>query len=780
MRLRRGAAAATVAATVAAGAAAALAATPTAGAAPTGSSCQLGNGVQHVVNIVFDNVHFFRDNPNVPSDLEQMPHLLNFLKQNGTVLSNVHTPMIAHTADDSLTIYTGLYGDRHGQPLSNSYKTYNPDGTTDPATSFAYWNAPVSDTKSPPTAGHDTTPSMVYSDKVPATPGATDRQTPAPWVPFTRAGCTVGDFSTANMVLENVPRDLPAVFGPNSPEVAQANADPDPFKDAEVADYIGEAVHCAQGDTICADAQAVKFGQTTPSPSAAPDSLPTEPGGYDGFQGLFGAKYVAPQLGAGTPNLTRGGYQITNAAGNLVDLNGNEIQEPFSHKPGFSGFSPLATQTLAYMADMQESGIPVTYGYISDLHERKAGTSGCTTATATASGRPIGPGDSCYVNNAKAYDQAFDTFFKRLAADGITPANTVFMIGAEENDQFVGANVGRATEPTPAGCDGVTVACHYAVGQIGELAANIKGLLSTTASSTTPFDIEPQGASIYVHGQPAADDPAVRQLERDTAAMTGNNPFSGVNGEKITRYQAGAMEQRILHMQTADPLRTPTYTLFPMPDYFFGTSGANVAVNPAFAWDHGYYSPNIDITWAGVVGPGAAINGVDGPQPADGNEAHDPNSLNTVPDASKVGTWVEETDLRPTLLHLAGLGDDYQSDGRVISQVLAHPSQSLTATEELAAAYQQVNSSVGAFATDTLLADSAALASGSAAGDNAYHVEQVHLRHLADARDALAGELKVLLAEAADGQLPPPGQVTSGIARANALLNQAQSLADAN
>jgi hypothetical protein len=789
MRVRRTAAAATVAATVAAGAAAVLGAvTSTAGAAPPESSCHLGNGVQHVVNIVFDNVHFFRDNPNVPSDLEQMPHLMHFLEQNGTVMSNVHTPMIAHTADDSLTIYTGLYGDRHGQPLTNSYKTYNPDGTTDAATSFAYWNAPVSDTVNPPSAGHDTTPSMVYSDKVPATPGDTDRQTPAPWVPFTRAGCSVGDFSTANMVLENVPRDLPAVFGPNSPEVAQANADPDTFKDAEVADYLGEAVHCAQADPICANAQAVKFGQTTPSPSAAPDSLPTEPGGYNGFQGLFGAKYIAPQLGGGTPNLFRGGYRVTNAAGNLVDLDGNEIQEPFSHKPGFTGFSPTATQSLAYLADMQESGIPVTYGYIADIHERKAGTSGCTTADATFSGRPIGPGDSCYVTNAANYDRAFDTFLTRLAKDGITPANTEFVIGAEENDQFVGANVGtdplhgvnvgRATQPTPAGCDGVTVPCHYAKGQIGELAANIKGLLSTTASSQTPFDIEPQGAAIYVHGQPAADDPTVRQLERDTAAMTGDNPFSGVNGEKITKYQAGALEQRVLHMQTADPLRSPTYTLFPMPDYFFGTTGPNVAVNPAFAWDHGYYSPNIDITWAGIVGPGVAANGVDGPQPPDGNEPHDPNSLNTVPDASKIGTWVEEADLRPTLLYLTGLSDDYQTDGRVISQVLAHPSASLQATEQLAAAYQQVNSSVGAFATDTLLADSAALASGSADSDNAYHVEQVHLRHLADARDSLAGELKVLLSQAADGQLPPPGQITSGIARANALLKQAHQLAD--
>ena len=53
------------------------AATPLAATTP---SCNLGNGVKHVVEITFDNVHFFRDNPNVPSDLEMMPHLLNFLK----------------------------------------------------------------------------------------------------------------------------------------------------------------------------------------------------------------------------------------------------------------------------------------------------------------------------------------------------------------------------------------------------------------------------------------------------------------------------------------------------------------------------------------------------------------------------------------------------------------------------------------------------------------------------------------------------------------------------
>ncbi len=371
-----------------------VAASAAGSAAATGapaSTCDLGHGVKHVISLVFDNVHFFRDNPNVPSDLEQMPHLLNFLKDNGTVFSNTHTPLIAHTADDSLTIYTGLYGDRHGQGLSNSYKTYNPDGSTDPAGSFAYWTSPVNDTAAAPTPGHDSSPTMVYSDTAPAS-GAPDRITPAPWVPFTRAGCSVGDFSTANMVLENTNVDLPTVFGPSSPEVAQLNADTNSFKNAETADYVGEAIHCAKGDAICADAQAVKFGQSAPTPSAVPDELPTEPGGYHGYQGLFGHRYVAPQLGAGTPNLTHNGYQVTNAAGNLVDLDGNEIDGGFlTNYPGFPGFNPVAAQSLAMMADMQEAGVPVTYGYISDLHERKAGTSGCTTSTATGTGYAVGP-----------------------------------------------------------------------------------------------------------------------------------------------------------------------------------------------------------------------------------------------------------------------------------------------------------------------------------------------------------------------------------------------------
>ena len=47
---------------------------------PDAAACHLNSprgGIQHVIYIQFDNTHFLRDNPNVPSDLEQMPHLLN-------------------------------------------------------------------------------------------------------------------------------------------------------------------------------------------------------------------------------------------------------------------------------------------------------------------------------------------------------------------------------------------------------------------------------------------------------------------------------------------------------------------------------------------------------------------------------------------------------------------------------------------------------------------------------------------------------------------------------
>jgi hypothetical protein len=756
--------------------------------------CHLAHGIKHVIDLSFDNVHFFRDNPNVPSDLEMMPNLLKFFDDNGTFMSNSHTPLIAHTGDDLLTTATGLYGDRQGMPVSNSYQAYNADGTTDPAGSFAYWTDPVFDTAATPNPGHDTNPSMVYSATPPATTSpapAPDKTTPAPWVPFTRAGCDVGDVATANAVLENTAVDIPKVFGAGSPEAQQLAADPDSFKDPETADYVGIGVHCARAGAFCSSARGVKFGETTPSSTAVSDVLADEPGGYSGFQALFGHRYVAPQLGAGTPNLARNGFQVTNAAGNLVDLNGNELDGAFlTGHPGFPGFGPINTsQSLAYTADMLESGVPVVYSYVADIHgnENIPGLSACKGQPAA-----LGSGSACYVAQAQYYNQAFGVFFQRLAADGITPKNSLFLLSSDEGDHEAGANVGRAIQPTPANCDGATVSgttvtpdvpCTYPAGSFGELSGNVTGLLASQKSDTTPFSLESDTApEFYVTGNPGPDTPAVRTLERDVAALTASNPYTGTT-QPITNYLADPAEEAILHMVDADPARTPSFAMFARPDYFLSPgsptcSGSCVTQNTGFAWDHGDYAAEIDTNYFGLAGPGVRHLGLDGSAASAGpSSAGRDSGQITVPASGTKGTWVDETDIRPTLMYLTGLKDDYEHDGRVVTQVLTDPTRALRSpgVTALGACYKQLNSSVGAFGTDTLIASTRAMESSSP-GDRSYLRTDQALRRLDVARDALAGHVKGELEAAAFSNVPVrhAGRQLLGC---EVLLHQAHQLA---
>jgi hypothetical protein len=136
---------------------------------------------------------------NVPSDLEQIPSLLAFLQNNGVILANHHTPLISHTADDIITAVTGVYGSRHGQPVANSYGQFdskNPNFVHN-LSSFIYWTI-----KTP-----NGTPAMINEKGVNA---------PAPWVPYTRAGCDVGAFSVNTLVLlrHKLRRRRPFAFAP--------------------------------------------------------------------------------------------------------------------------------------------------------------------------------------------------------------------------------------------------------------------------------------------------------------------------------------------------------------------------------------------------------------------------------------------------------------------------------------------------------------------------------------------------------------------------------------
>ncbi|HSR86682.1 MAG TPA: hypothetical protein VLM11_21100 [Streptosporangiaceae bacterium] len=743
-----------------------------------GNGCHLGNGIKHVVQIGFDNTHFFRDNPNVPSDLQLMPNLLNFFTSNGTFLSNSHTPLIAHTATDLLTTATGLYGDRQGSVSNNSFRTYNADGTTDPATAFTYWTDPIDDTARTANAGHDTNPNMVYSPVPPSTassPVSPSTVTPAPWVPYTRAGCNVGEVATANQELENPTFDIPKFFGANSPEAQQVAADPDFFKDNETADYVGLGVHCAQSSSFCADAQAVKFNQTTASSTAVPDLLPSEPGGYNGFQALFGARYLASQLGGGIPSLSHDGVPVTNAAGNLTDLFGNQLDGAFTSRPGFPGYGDInAAQSLAYAADMLERGVPVVNVYISDLHGNhglpnspQVPTMGTDCASAPGA---LGSGSQCYIDQAKYYNDAFGVFFKRLAADGITPQNTAFVVSSDEGDHQAGANVGRALAPSPAGCDGVTVPCTYTAANFGEITVNATALLASETGNTTPFTMQNDtSAQFYLTGNPGPTDPTVRTFEHSVASLTNPlNPYSGTANEPIANYLANPVEEAILHTVNADAARTPTLTMFAKPDYFlqaqalgFPCTGQVICQNNGFAWDHGDYAAEINTNYVGFVGPGVQQLGVDGPSASQGPSSAGANSGQTVvADNHFPGPWVDETDIRPTMLYLAGLQDDYQHDGRVISQILTSPNSALSdpGVTSLGACYKQLNSSVGDFGAATIVASTNAIESTSA-GDGTFTRVERQLRGLEIARDRLAGVIKAELEAAAfrDKPIIAPG-----------------------
>ena len=173
------------------------------GARPDVRRCELGgpnHQIRHVVYLQFDNTHLARDRQQFASDLEQMPHLMNFLSDNGTLSDNQHTILISHTAGGILSALTGLYPDRMGQGVTNSYGYFRPNGTVGFSSSFKYWTDLVdggNPATNPPTPSADTNFNMVNGDS------GSPKNTPAPWVPWARAGCDVGNVSTANAVLEN-------------------------------------------------------------------------------------------------------------------------------------------------------------------------------------------------------------------------------------------------------------------------------------------------------------------------------------------------------------------------------------------------------------------------------------------------------------------------------------------------------------------------------------------------------------------------------------------------
>jgi LPXTG-motif cell wall-anchored protein len=767
-------------------------------AAPTASpsGCQLANGVQHVFYLGFDNLHLRRDNANdvanngddndnsdldIPSDLEQIPALYNFLRgtsyagqapnpntannanyangrnttysdgtpfPGGTILANHHTPLISHTSVDFTTSYTGVYGDRHGVAVSqNSMAAYTGNASTpvSSASGFSYWTDPLG-------IGDDPTTVITTKDA-----NGNPVNAPAPWVPYTRAGCDVGAVAATGFTLENAKSASTASTATTKLTTADE----------------GLAVHCAQASTICGS-----------SANAVPDTLPSEPDGYSGYSALFGHEYIAPVLNQKMGN---------GSSATLPLLPGRPSTSSF---PGFNGED--GNYTLGYTLDMQKAGIPITFGYLSDAHDchsglygdyaAPAGSTGAAqcdytdvpgTATPTSAGA-FGSGEAGYVNYLHQLNSDFQSFFDQAKADGFTTANTEFVFYSDESDHAAEATPANGTGATA--CDGVTVPCQYdhsttqttpTAGQLGEATTKLDAAFPQ--SSQPYFVLDDSAPDFYLENPgsaapPGQDDANVRSFERSIGGATYTDPYTG-DQQPLADYMADRTELNALHMITADPQRSPTFTAFaPGEDYVesgypsdCGGAANATCSDYAYAYVHGDYAPEVNTTWAGFAGPGVANHGVDS------------------------STWTDQTDLRPTLLALVGLHDDYTDEGRVITQILdpGAVSSALTAPQATdlatllkkldAPVYSSAEGTNDGFGPATLVADTEALKS-DAANDSTYTDVEGRISTITAQRNAVVSDILARLTAAASGSPVDPGAFAADESAGTCLLAYANDL----
>jgi len=229
--------------------------------------------------------------------------------------------------------------------------------------------------------------------------------------------------------------------------------------------------------------------------------------------------------------------------------------------------------------------------------------------------------------------------------------------------------------------------------------------------------------------------------------MLGFDVVQGPNGaiNQVTEALADQAELSLLHMVTADPNRTPNFVLFANPDYFLSASGKTTICTPmfdaascfaegsGFAWNHGDFQPQITNTWLGMVGPGVQRLGEFGV------------------------IFSDHTDIRPTILSLVGLKDDYAHDGRVLFEALDDEAMphSLRAhwdvLSDLAAAYKAINAPLGQLGFNTLTDISTRALAGN---DTTYATLEAQIQVITTQRNKIAGQMIEMLEDAAFNNRP--------------------------
>jgi hypothetical protein len=197
--------------------------------------------------------------------------------------------------------------------------------------------------------------------------------------------------------------------------------------------------------------------------------------------------------------------------------------------------------------------------------------------------------------------------------------------------------------------------------------------------------------------------------------------------DNLMKRLADRTQMNLMHMVSGDAARTPTFVMFADPDYYLCLPGGCPAAAPfvvelpGFAWNHGDYQSDITTTWLGLVGP----------------------------DVRRLGTtgnfWTDHADVRPTLLSLTGLKDDYSHQGRPITEVMTEDEEGLN---RLAAVYKQIDAPMGQLSMDSLAFTTKAMMSTSA---QTYTNADAKITAWTNTRNALAAKMIVLLDPTAPG-----------------------------
>ena len=398
-----------------------------------------------------------------------------------------------------------------------------------------------------------------------------------------------------------------------------------------------------------------------------------------------------------------------------------------------------ANNALGYTAAAQEAGIPVTYTYLSDVHDDQYNQN---------HGNAFGPGEAGMEAQLREYNAAFAAFFHRLKADHITRRNTLFLITVDEGDHYAGG------PPLNPGCDGVTTPCQYGSGasgsprNVGEVDVNLPALVKGSTGDSTLFGFDNDDAPAVIvpnqsspsgarpgpgsrrpwPGAPHLDHLGVRSDHRVLHADhrqhgrrdRGDDPPHGQPGPEPRADVHALRKPGLLLPGSLRRLVDRARTGVPQPEQRVRLEPRR---HPAGDRQH----------LAGLGRPGGAQPGPD--------ESHLDRSRRRPPDHDDRARLARR-------LHL---------DGRAIEQIIDRSdggpdsvSGDRGELDELGAVYKQLDAPFGEFGLDTLDADTRALATSST-GDAAYTGMDRQLQACESARAGLLPAIQHALGDAEAG-----------------------------